>query len=462
MGEKTTLAFKNPLISERSCTKLKSGALKNMKISKTLLAASILTATASQMAFAVPFIDGKTGLKALTSGEGFETTVYSGSAADGDEHVIYVPWHQLQVIKDKNGIPKFNFAYSREGALMTVTLRATVGTKAELGPIIQQKKLAMIADGIPAEKIQIAKLPVHKGVYRSTLQLEGLGEFIVATTEVTNSIPSNEVALSMLMGRAAADLVVLGLNSPSTALGFNYTYDFPGRTTPYQAQVTIDWKSVYRYVRDQFGFSHIAGSYQIDEITRELTETKAITITVKQGDTDKVWDQIISDISKIIIARTFKAHHPKPDTQKLKLPQAQSKWVANFILGKGGELMAKGWNVGVSAAYSLVEMNSREQVTETIDITAHPYRVFTATAGIQIQGYCNQYPEMFHYQGKYDPTTKRYQIETGCPTQIYGEPPPASEQKQPTANNAAIGQGATPPATAPKSKLDQDVENFFD
>jgi hypothetical protein len=433
-----------------------------MNRTKTLLAASLLTTTVSQTALAVPFLDGKTGLKALTTGEGFETTLYSGSSADGDEHVIYVPWARLEVIKDKKGIPKFNLAYSRKGALMTVTLRATVGSKEELGPIIQQKKLAMIADGIPAEKIQIAKLPVHNGVYRSTLHLKGLGELIVATTQVTNSIPSNEVALSMLMGRAAADLVVLGLNSPHTALGFNYTYDFPGRTTPYQAQVKIDWSSVYEYVREQFGFSHIAGNYQIDEITRNLTETKAITITVKQGEKSEVWDKIISDVAKIIIARTFKAHHPKPNTQKLKLPKVQDKWVANFILGKAEATLTEGWMTGVSAAYSLDKMKSREQVTETLNITAHPYRVFTATAGIQIQGYCNQYPEIFHYEGEYDPTTQRYQIETGCPTQTYGETPPASAQKQASQNNAAIGQGATSPATAPKSKLDKEVESFFD
>ncbi|MDM8558417.1 hypothetical protein [Candidatus Parabeggiatoa sp. HSG14] len=431
-----------------------------MKIPKTLLA-GILAATYGQMALAVPFIDGKTGLKALTTGKGFETTLYSGSAADGDEHVIYVPWSRLEVIKDENGIPKFNFAYSRKGALMTVTLRATIGTKEELGPIIQQKKLAMIEEGIPAKKIQIAKLPVHKGVYRSTLRLEGLGEFIVATTEVQNSIPSNEVALSILMGRAAADLVVLGLNSPSTALGFNYTYDFPGRTTPYRAKVEIDWKSVYSYVREQFGFSHVAGSYQVDEITRNLTENKSITITVKQGDKSEVWDKIISDISKIVIARTFKAHHPKPDTQKLKLPKAQNKWVANFIMGKGKGVSGSGWNVGISAGYSLVDMNSTEQVTETINITAHPYRVFTATAGIQIKGYCDQYPNMFHYQGQYDETVGRYHIEEGCPTHIFGEKPAVSAQKTPSNNNAAIGQGATPPPKGQKSKLDQDVDNFF-
>lgn len=431
-----------------------------MKISKTLLA-GILAATSNQMALAVPFIDGKTGLKALTTGDGFETTVYSGSAADDDEHVIYVPWSKLKVIKDENGIPKFNFSYSRKGALMTVTLRATVGSKQELGPIIQQKKLAMIADGIPAQKIQIAKMPVHNGVYRSTLKLEGLGEFIVATTEVQNSIPSNEVALSMLMGRAAADLVVLGLNSPSTALGFNYTYDFPGRTTPYRATVKIDWESVYSYVREQFGFSHVAGSYQVDDITKKLTETKAIDITVKQGDKSEVWDKIISDISKIVIARTFKAHHPKPDTQKLKLPKPQDKWVANFIMGKGKGVSSRGWNVGISAAYSLVKMNSRERVTETINITAHPYRVFTATAGIQIKGYCDQYPNMFHYQGEYDETVGRYGIEEGCPTHVFGDKPAASVQNKPSNNNVAIGQGATPPPSGHQSQIDQNIDDFF-
>ena len=431
-----------------------------MKISKTLLAA-ILATTSSQMALALPFLDGKTGLKALTTRDGFETTVYSGSAADGDEHVIYVPWSKLKIVKDENDKPKFNFSYSRKGALMTVTLRATVGSIEELGPIIEQKKMAMIADGIPANKIQIAKLPVHNGVYRSTLKLEGLGEFIVATTEVQNSIPSNEVALSMLMGRAAADLVVLGLNSPSTALGFNYTYDFPGRTTPYRATVTIDWSSVYSYVRKQFGFTHIAGSYQTDKITRSLIENKTINIVVKQGDKSEVWDKIISDVSKIVIARTFKAHHPKPNTQKLKLPKAQNRWKANFILGKGGSGMSGGWNVGVSAAYSLVKMNSREQVTETINITAHPYRMFTATAGIQIQGYCNQYPSMFHYQGKYDEMRNSYRIEKGCPAHVYGEKPDASVQKKPSRNNVAIGQGASHPPKEDKSKLDQKVDNFF-
>jgi hypothetical protein len=431
----------------------------NMKISKTLLA-GIVAATSSQMALALPFLDGKTGLKKLTTGDGFETTVYSGSAADGDEHVIYEPWSKLEIVKDENGIPKFNFSYSRKGALMTVTLRAT-GSEEELDPIIQQKKMAMIADGIPAHRIRKTKLPVHSGFYRSTLKLEGLGEFIVATTEVKNSIPSNEVALSMLMGRAAADLVVLGLNSPSTALGFNYTYDFPGRTTPYRATVTIDWQSVYSYVREQFGFTHLAGSYQIDEITRKLTENKTINIVVKQGDKSEVWDKIISDVSKIVIARTFKAHHPKPKTQKLKLPKAQDRWIANFILGKGAGVPTSGWNVGVSAAYSLVKMNSRERVTETINITAHPYRVFTATAGIQIQGYCNQYPSMFHYQGKYDEMRNRYRIEEGCPAHIYGEKPDISVQKKPTGNNAAIGQGATPPPQGQKSQLDQDVDDFF-
>jgi len=430
-----------------------------MSQSKTLFAA-VLMAASSQTALAVPFIDGQSGLKALTTGEEFETTVFSGSAVDGDDHVIYVPWSRLNVVK-KGGIPKFSFAYSRKGALMTTTLRATVGTKDELGPIIQQKKMAMIADGIPAEKIQIAKLPVHKGVYRSTLKLEGLGEFIVATTEVQNSIPSNEIAVSMLMGRAAADLVVLGLNSPNTALGFNYTYDFPGRTTPYRAQIKIHWSSVYSYIREQFGFTHIAGSYQVDEITRKLTEEKAIEIVTIQGDTEgQVWDKLVSDISKIIIARTFKAHHPKPDTQKLKLPKAQNKWVANFILGKGGSGMSSGWNVGVSAAYSLVKMKSSEQVTETIKITAHPYRVFTATAGVQIEGYCDKYPDMFHYQGDYDPTKNAYHIKEGCPAHIFGDTPPASAQKQPAGNSVAVGQTGTTPGK--KSQLDQQVDNFFD
>ncbi|MEN8215028.1 MAG: hypothetical protein ABFS56_01335 [Pseudomonadota bacterium] len=430
-----------------------------MSQSKTLFAAVLMVAS-SQTALAVPFIDGQSGLKALTTGEEFETMVYSGSAADGDEHIIYVPWSRLEVVK-KEGIPKFSFSYSRKGALMTTTLRATVGSKEELAPIIQQKKQAMIADGIPAETIRIAKLPVHKGVYRSTLKLEGLGEFIVATTEVENSIPSNEIAVSMLMGRAAADLVVQGLNSPNTALGFNYTYDFPGRTTPYRAQIKIHWYSVYSYIREQFGFTHVAGSYQVDEITRKLTEEKAIEIVTIQGDTDgQVWDKLVSDISKIIIARTFKAHHPEPDTQKLKLPKTQDKWTADFILGKGG--ISSGWNVGVSAAYSLVKMNSSEQVTETINITAHPYRVFTATAGVQIAGYCDKYPDMFHYQGDYDPTRNAYQIKEGCPAHIYGETPPASAQKQPAGNSVAVGQtGSTPPSDQ-KSQLDQEVENFFD
>ncbi len=431
-----------------------------MRISRTLFAAMLMAAS-SQIALAVPFIDGKSGLKALTTGEEFETKVYSGSAADGDEHVIYLPWSRLQVIK-KEGIPKFSFAYSRKGALMTTTLRATSGTKEELDPIIQQKRLAMIADGIPAEKIQIAELPVHSGVYSSTLNMKGVGEFIIATTEVKNSIPSNEVALSMLMGRAAADLVVMGLNSPNTALGFNYTYDFPGRTTPYRAQVKIHWSSVYSYIRKQFGFTHIAGSYQVDEITRKLTEEKAIEIVTIQGDTDKIWDKLISDISKIIIARTFKAHHPKPNTQKLKLPKAQNKWVANFILGKGGSGMSSGWNVGVSAAYSLVKMKSSEQVTETINITAHPYRVSTATAGVQIEGYCNKYPDMFHYQGDYDPTRNAYRIEEGCPDHIYGDTPPLSQQKQPSSNAVAVGQTGTTPPPGDKSVLDQKVEQQKD
>jgi len=43
-----------------------------MKISKTLLV-GILAATSSKMALAVPFIDGKTGLKVLTTGDGFKT-----------------------------------------------------------------------------------------------------------------------------------------------------------------------------------------------------------------------------------------------------------------------------------------------------------------------------------------------------------------------------------------------------
>ncbi|RKZ87353.1 MAG: hypothetical protein DRR19_13750 [Candidatus Parabeggiatoa sp. nov. 1] len=190
-----------------------------------------------------------------------------------------------------------------------------------------------------------------------------------------------------------------------------------------------------------------------------MTENKAIEIVTIQGDKGEVWDKLVSDISKIIVARTFKAHHPKPDSQKLKLPKPQNNWIANFILGKG-DVDENGWNVGMSAAYSLVEMNSREQVTETINITAHPYRVFTATAGIQIKGYCDQYPNMFHYEGEYDPTVGRYRIAKGCPTHIFGDKPPESEQKKPTVTNAAIGQGATP-ATGQKAKLDQDVEDFF-
>jgi len=47
------------------------------------LVVGVLIAAFSQMALAVPFIDGKSGLKALTTGEEFETTVYSGSAIDG-------------------------------------------------------------------------------------------------------------------------------------------------------------------------------------------------------------------------------------------------------------------------------------------------------------------------------------------------------------------------------------------
>ena len=387
------------------------------------MALSVGILNISVAALGVPFVDGGSGTKILSSGEDdsgntIEDIVFSGNRYDNDHDVIYVPWARLELVKDENDIPKFTFSYSEKGALMTATLRARFARNWK--QVAKEKAKVMERDGINRNDISVAPIPVHNGIYQSTIEFEGGGEFIVATTKVQNSIPSNEVAVAMLMGRQAADLVVLALKSPSTQLAYNYKYDFPARTTPYRAKITIHWESVYKYTRRQFAFTHVAGSYQTDKLTRRLIERRDIEILSISGDNEDVYDQLVSDLAKIVVARVFKAHHPKPDTQKLKLPKPQSNWIANFILGQGR--IGSGWNVGVSAAYSLAEIDSREQVDETIKITSVPYRTKTATAGIQIAGYCDQYPQLYHYQGAFNPETGNYKIEEGCPEELFGPP----------------------------------------
>lgn len=394
---------------------------------KNLIAAIVsIAGFACHNALALPFVDGSTGIQTLIAGEdssgnSIDTMLFNGTEVDGDENTIYVPWDRLQVVNDERGVPKFTFNYAPQGALVVATVKASYSNPDKIGLLAAAQQARADELGVRASDIKIAPLPVKSGVYSFVLDAFGT-EFVMAQSPLKNDIPSNEVALGVYLTNDAADLVAMSLQSPSTALAWNYKYDFPARTTPYNARVKIDWKSVYSYVRTQFGFAHIAGTFQMDQIVRKLEERKTIEILVVEGDVDSsIYDQMISDITKIVIARVFKAHHPEPGTQQMQLPKAQNRWVPNFILGRGTPgTPTRGWNVGLSAAFSLQKIDSSEQITETFDITAHPYQVRTGVASVQVPSYCNRYPQMYHYRGDLNPFTNKYVIEEGCPDEVYG------------------------------------------
>jgi hypothetical protein len=435
----------------------------------------VVAVCAASSAWAVPYIDGPYGqLVPGGTSDGVSkldpnvlaTTLFTGSEVDNDETVIYYPYSKLEIVKDDQGVEKFSFAYGHKGAIMTATLRATIDRQAVVATARAIKR-AMEANGVPgAENARLAPIPVHKGTYRSVLRSIGTGqEFIIASTEVENSIPTNEVALSVSMGRAAADLVAISLQNAYTVVGWNYTYDFPGRTTPYRATITLHWESILNYMRQQFGFRTIASSLDIDKTVRKLTERKDIVIKVVQGDEGKVWDQVVQDVVRIVLARTFKAHHPEPNTQKLEVPPQQSGFISG-VMGMASQVGGpsySGWNTGVSAAYSLVDVDSSEYIDETFDITSHPYRIFTASAGVQIPGNCQTHADHYAHQDYTpEPGTGAWKIIRGCPPKIYPETLPALQGIGPKPGSGAadrgganLGRPSNAPATPPSMNDDE-------
>jgi hypothetical protein len=422
---------------------------------KSLVSLGLLMGLVGGTASAVPAIDSPFGMR-LSMGSGelqdaspfdpriLAHTVFTGSAVDGDEHVIYYPYSKLEIVKDSNGVPKFAFSYGRKGAMFTATLRATAdieGTSA----VVKAVRASMEANGVAKSRIKIAPLPVHRGTYRSTLAMkDGSAEWVIATTEVSNAIPTNEVAVSAVMGRAAADLVVTSLQSPYTVMGWNYTYDFPGRTTPYRASITLNWESIYDYTRHQFGFKTIVTSVDVEKAVRKLRERKAIDIKIVGGDNDQDVNKAIMDVVRIVLARTFKAHHPEPQARNLDIPKPNNSGFSSMALGYGSNaglpnVPVAGWLTSVSAGYSLVEMKSEERVEEQITLTSNPYKVFTATAGVQIPGGCDAYAKHFAYAAERADANGNYPILQGCPTAIYGEVPPVAQQVGQNGNAASFG-----------------------
>ncbi len=387
----------------------------------------IMVTLMASSAWAIPYVDGGYGVKELSDSKTLSATLFTGHKDDGDETTVYAPWSKLEIVKDNSGRPKFSFSYSRKGALMVATVKASIDQEA-VKTAYQGIKQSMVAKGISEEQISLRPIPVHNGVYRFAIKsLTSDAEWVIATSEIQNALPDNEVVVSALMGRAAADLVVLSLKNAYTTLGVNYSYDFPGRTTPYRAQITLHWHNILNYLHTYFGYRMLFASIDIDTVVRRLVEKKDIAIRIIEGDGAQTWNNVISDIVKIVIARTFKAHHPEPSMQK---PNIEKPGFWDTLFGFGG-----------NAAFSLEFISSYEVADETYEIYSQPYRMFTATAGVQFPGKCEAYPDNFAYQGYVaDPATGGYAIEKGCPPKVYGEVPPPSQQVKPkTDAEASIG-----------------------
>lgn len=399
-----------------------------MKSSMLALASGSALLLVTAGASALPVIDKPAALTDLKDmGNGFSVMFMGdGLQAGGmndDSMTVYFPWKRLTIAKNEAGEPVFGVAYSQKGALLSATLHADIDFEAV------QQQFEKIKEGLPPrdrDSLRIAPVPVRRGVYRATLQTTSGDSWVMGATEVEQAVPTNETAVSILLNKKAADLVVMALQG-NASVGYNYTYDFPARITPYEAEITVNWKSVMTAARKQFsatiggGYGPLsaAGTYSVDKFTRKMIEEKNIEIRIIGGSDHTDINAVVMDVVKIVIARAFKANHPNPTFPDLKMPPANDRYVNNAILGMdfGSGMPQSGWNASVSASYQLNEMSSEEQVIERIHITSYPYQIFTATAGMQFGGMCTSHPHLFRYQGlrAADGTSA---IHTGCPDRL--------------------------------------------
>ena len=336
--------------------------------------------------------------------------------------------------------------------IITTTLKATMNfDEYALRELLEARKLDLTSNkpshgGRTCSEEEITVSPITNirgGNYQFTLR-NGLGKkFIIGTSEVINNIPTNEVTISVFLSRVAADLVVMSFGSgtsisgSSSAIGWNYNYDFLARTTPYTAKIGIDWNKVYEYTRNKFGFESLVSKNEINKIVRKLIKDKAIRFKIEEGNINNSSENITKDITKVIIARLFKAYHPQPESQSLKLQPFDPNWLERYILGFNDD--NTGLKTGSSAAYNLKYIPKTERVKEVFEINTTPVQLVSATAGIQIPDYCVGYwKELFSYEGKFNPETKTYKTEYGCPTETYAERPGYEFEIQPRKGGSSV------------------------
>lgn len=390
----------------------------------TLAAFALALPEAHAQAPVLPYIDDTVKIsKFLDLGAGFDTYLPGMERGLGDsfgkirDDHIFFPWKRLAIVENalNPGTLSLGYAYGRTGAILSATVVASA----------DWKKLVELKESLKRERegreVAIKPLPVRRGVYSATVKLPNGLELAAGSNEVENNIPSNEVALTIIMNKKLADLVTIAMHT-GAAIGFNYTYDYPAAIVPFQAKISLDWSSILEMVQFNFQLKTSISNLQVEGLTRKLIEKKAIVIEIVGGADFQKEEAAIQEVVKIVIARVLKPTHPDSarDFKPLEAPNPSSGWVSFLASGFGL------WNVGVSAAFSIKDTSSLEEVHETIILKSSPYQLFRASAGLQIGGLCEKAPNYFAYQAA-DGTIRKGCADTVIPDlgQPYTQTPPA-------------------------------------
>ena len=297
---------------------------------------------------------------------------------DTNEHAYYIPYNRIRLSQSAidPSIPDFSLVYLPEGVSIQLGLTVDVD-RDKLQPLVKK-----IRQADPLAKFKY--IPIKQGRFIPTIRgNNGIDTYIGEENinEVPHFYPREKKELSFFFSGYVADLIVMTLKNGG-GIGINYEYTFDASQLPSSAKIIVDWTQVKRSTnRMGVSESSLLSQRALDQIVRRFKKEEAVSIELVGS--GSILEKIYTPLMRLMMDTCF--------------------------LGVGGSSGSS-----LLGSYYKYQADQCESTQHEFIYKSQTIKEFVGTAGFQITPLCEDFPQIFSFEGANDV------MQNGCPDSIYG------------------------------------------